>query len=77
MHEKDTIKEVDAAAGCLTAHRGGRFLLTNPVPEFVSGWKPGDQIWVSEVGRSSFELRTMDRMDEIAAAVRVRSKSDS
>jgi hypothetical protein len=76
MHDKDTIEEVDFAAGCLTARRGGRFLLATPVPDFVSGWKPGDQIWVSEVGRS-FELQTIDRMDEIASAVRVRSKSDS
>ena len=75
MHEKDTIKELDA--GSLTAHRGGRFLLTNPIPDFVSGWKPGDQIWVSGVSGFSVELRTMDRMDEIASAVRVRSKSDS
>lgn len=76
MHDKDTIEEVDAATGVLKTRRGIRFLLTDPVPDFVSGWKSGDQIWVSESGRD-FELRTMDRMGEIAPAIRTRSKSDS
>ncbi len=76
MHDKDIIEEVDAVAGVLKTQRGIRFLLATPVPDFVSGWKSGDQIWVSEAGRD-FELRTIDKMDEIASAVRVRSKSDS
>ena len=76
MHTKHLIEDIDARAGVLNTQDGIRFLLATPVPDFVFGWKAGDQIWVSEAGRD-FDLRTVDRMDEIASAVRVRSKSDS
>lgn len=72
MHTKHVISDVDAVAGALRTQGGIRFLLATPVPDFVSGWKSGDQIWVSEAG-GAFELRTADRMEEIASALRTGS----
>lgn len=67
MHTKHVIEEVDAAGGSLLTQSGIRFILANPVPEFVSGWAPGVQIWATET-EGEFNLCSASEMLEIVSA---------
>lgn len=69
MHTKHVIDLINTSQGVLVTEGGIRFLLTNPVPEFVAGWAHGDHIWVSETD-AGVDICTASEMLEMASAIR-------